>query len=1067
MASGPSSRLMTLASTTWSRLTSGVFGRGAISFLFATAGVNASNFLFHVLVSRLLGPSQYGIAGALLNVISLVAVPLGALQLYITHHVATHGGQFHDDRLRRTLRATLTAAGIATFVVAALSPIFDNYLHTSSPLPMMLIALWIPFAAASAILQGVLIGKFEFRSVAWITFVGGGPLRLLCGALLVEFGLGVSGAILATLGGQVFTTLGLWIAVKRRQNSHLHGDQVAAPKNLWLSISALSGFTALTGIDSFLARHYFLAHTAGLYVAGAVAAHIALFAPGAIATIAFPHLAQASDTTGKSRHSFYQALLAVTVIEVLVCAVLMLFSHTTIDVLFGSKFLGATTLLGPLALASGLLGIAGLFIYFHLAQSSKVSSAGWIGVVVLTTLVVVNHHSILAVAWSVVVASVVTLVILMFGAAKLIMTTTPFRGELFEYHDFAPATLDLTIVTPFYNPGQRLQEHVTDLIDVLSRLDVTFEIIAVSDGATDGSDQLLESMASDGLRLVRLPINTGKGAALRVGLLQGRGRYIAFIDADGDIPASLIEQYVRVMNDQNPDILYGSKRHPDSNVVYPWVRRLYSVAYQQLTSVLFQISVRDTQTGLKIMRRDVVAKVLPRMLEKRFAFDLELFVVAKTVGAANFVELPVTICERFTSTVSVRSAYRLVLDTLAIFYRFRVLHYYDEVGATRQDIVSTTKRLDATRFWDGDRSLRILIFNWRDLAHPRAGGAEVFTHRVAESWVALGHSVTLFCAEVEGRPLRESVNGINIVRSGGRHSVYREARKFWKSEGSGNFDFVIDEVNTRPFQAIKWANETVVVGLIYQVCRELWFYQLPFPVAFIGRFLIEPWWLRSFREAKVLTISHSSAESLRAYGLKNIEIIPVGADLGNAIPKSPKEDDPTIIFVGRLENHKRPMDVVNAFLLLLNKYPTAKLWIVGSGKLENKLKSVSSEFSDSVKIFGSISDSEKVSRMSRAHVLVATSVREGWGLIVTESASVGTPAIAYDVPGLRDSVKAAKGILVPDNPKDLAVALISYFDHEKVESIDTSDLGVRNWNDVATSILNTAFQRSSYLDSFN
>jgi len=153
---------------------------------------------------------------------------------------------------------------------------------------------------------------------------------------------------------------------------------------------------------------------------------------------------------------------------------------------------------------------------------------------------------------------------------------------------------------------------------------------------------------------------------------------VGFIDADGDLPALLISNFIELTRvDNAPDIVLGSKRHPDSDVDYPWLRRLYSLGYQLLIGILFRLPMRDTQTGLKFIRREVLSAVVPRMVEKRFAFDLELLVVARHLGYRQFVEAPVQIGERFSSTVSMRAVQGMILDTLAIFYRLHILRYYD------------------------------------------------------------------------------------------------------------------------------------------------------------------------------------------------------------------------------------------------------------------------------------------------------------------------------------------------------------------------------------------------------
>jgi glycosyltransferase involved in cell wall biosynthesis len=241
------------------------------------------------------------------------------------------------------------------------------------------------------------------------------------------------------------------------------------------------------------------------------------------------------------------------------------------------------------------------------------------------------------------------------------------------------ADLDLTVVVPYYNPGRLLVPTMERVLAALDSSGASYEVIAVSDGSTDGSDKNLEAAFGDRPELTSVvrDRNEGKGAALRLGLARGRGRYLGFIDADGDLDPLLLRSFQVMVNLYNPDVILGSKRHPLSEVEYPFLRRVYSWGYQQVVRVGFRLNIRDTQTGIKLVRRDVLAAVLPRMLEKRFAFDLELFVIARRLGYKRFLEAPIRLRHQFTTTVSWRSVYRSLLDTAAIFYRLRLLHYYD------------------------------------------------------------------------------------------------------------------------------------------------------------------------------------------------------------------------------------------------------------------------------------------------------------------------------------------------------------------------------------------------------
>jgi glycosyltransferase involved in cell wall biosynthesis len=320
--------------------------------------------------------------------------------------------------------------------------------------------------------------------------------------------------------------------------------------------------------------------------------------------------------------------------------------------------------------------------------------------------------------------------------------------------------------------------------------------------------------------------------------------------------------------------------------------------------------------------------------------------------------------------------------------------------------------------------VRILIFNWKDLAHPAAGGAEVVTEQVARSLVERGHEVTLFAAWVNGRPARERVEGVQIVRAGGRLGVYREAKRFWAREGVGKYDVVVDEINTRPFLTPRWLAGPPVVALIHQLAREIWSYETSVPISTLGRYVLEPWWLRSYRNVPALTVSESSAESLARYhGWRDVTVIPEGSS-PHPVPAVAKETDPTVVFLGRLVAMKRPGDAINAFSRLRDESPAAQLWVIGEGPVLSRLRE---QAPAGVTFLGRLERSAVLDRLARAHVLVSTSVREGWGLNVSEAAACGTPSITYEVPGLVDSVRASGGALVAPTSASLGNALKDFF----------------------------------------
>jgi glycosyltransferase involved in cell wall biosynthesis len=350
--------------------------------------------------------------------------------------------------------------------------------------------------------------------------------------------------------------------------------------------------------------------------------------------------------------------------------------------------------------------------------------------------------------------------------------------------------------------------------------------------------------------------------------------------------------------------------------------------------------------------------------------------------------------------------------------------------------------------------MRILICNWRDLSHPLAGGAEVYTDAVAIAWTEAGHCVTLFTSAVDGLPERETVpGGYRVIRRGGRHGVYRAARRFWDEEGLGQFDLVVDEVNTRPFGCPRWVTGVPVVALIHQVAREVWFHETWLPVAIFGRFWLERHWLAAYRDTPTVTVSASSKQSLEAYGLRNVSVVPEGFSPHVDDPVSAplaKESTPTFAFVGRLAWNKRPHDAIKAFGIVRKHLPDARLWVMGTGPMERRLRRSAPA---GVEFLGWVPDKEKHDRLGKVHALLVTSVREGWGLVVTEAAAVGTPSFGYNVAGLRDSISVSGGLLVDEQPKALASMLLDRVATLIAGAHTVAPLGVTTWPEVASSIL--------------
>lgn len=243
----------------------------------------------------------------------------------------------------------------------------------------------------------------------------------------------------------------------------------------------------------------------------------------------------------------------------------------------------------------------------------------------------------------------------------------------------------ISIIIPVYKQEKTIKQDIEAVIRVLESLTIPFEIIPVIDGELDRSRIEAEKVNDKRVHVVGYKTNHGKGYAVRYGFAHATGHIIGFMDAGGDLKATALPLMITQFQYQNADVVIGSKRHPDSKVIYPWIRKIYSWVYQKIVKLLFGLDVTDTQVGMKVYRRKVLEDVLPRLLVKEFAFDIEMLAVAYHLGYRKIYESPVEIVLNLSSSSIIPAKmfpviFSMLNDTLAVFYRLKLLHYYDEAS---------------------------------------------------------------------------------------------------------------------------------------------------------------------------------------------------------------------------------------------------------------------------------------------------------------------------------------------------------------------------------------------------
>lgn len=313
---------------------------------------------------------------------------------------------------------------------------------------------------------------------------------------------------------------------------------------------------------------------------------------------------------------------------------------------------------------------------------------------------------------------------------------------------------------------------------------------------------------------------------------------------------------------------------------------------------------------------------------------------------------------------------------------------------------------------------RIVVLNERDLANPRAGGAEIHVVEIFRRLAARGHSVRMLTASFRGAAPTETTDGIEIRRlAGNRYSYYPQMPFALRRElVRAPADVVVDVLNKLPFFSPAVV-EVPCCAIVHHLFGATAFQQVPFPIA-VATALAEQAIPFVYRRTPMLAISESTRADLVARGIpaEHVVVAPPGIDAKAYAPGPLGPRPPLIVWIGRLERYKRADVMIDAFAEIHRRVPDARLAVIGSGQaraaLEHRVRR--RELGGTVEFTGFISEARKIEYLQRAAVLVNTSVKEGFGLTVIEGNICGTPNVSTDVPGLRDSVRHEEtGLLVP------------------------------------------------------
>jgi glycosyltransferase involved in cell wall biosynthesis len=334
--------------------------------------------------------------------------------------------------------------------------------------------------------------------------------------------------------------------------------------------------------------------------------------------------------------------------------------------------------------------------------------------------------------------------------------------------------------------------------------------------------------------------------------------------------------------------------------------------------------------------------------------------------------------------------------------------------------------------------MNVLWLTWKDYQHPEAGGAELVAHNLTSRLLGEGHDVTMLTCGYGNATAEESDReGLHIIRVGtSRYAHPLQALTYYARHLRNHFDVLIEEVNgAAPYFSVFLEKKAKKFLLYHQLGRKNWLHEVPHPLSYLGYWIMAPaaTWLASRSHAPVITVSESTRQVLAHHGFHPEHINIISEGLANVpvadLDTITKFEQPTILSFGAMRAMKRTLDHVQAFEIAKQSIPTLRLKMAGgAGNAYGKTVleyAEHSPYAQDIDYLGRVSDDEKFDLMQRSHLTLQTAVEEGWGLTITEAASQGTPAVAYNVDGLRDSIRDGQtGILTDPNPRALAAGIV-------------------------------------------
>lgn len=535
--------------------------------------------------------------------------------------------------------------------------------------------------------------------------------------------------------------------------------------------------------------------------------------------------------------------------------------------------------------------------------------------------------------------------------------------------------------------------------------------VCVSESVDDSVESTLNG-SEPNIETLQLDMRLGKGAALRAGFNRAHTQFVGFLDIGGMLGVDDLSRLIDVLRrDERIDGVIADRFTGSKPSRIPLGRKLTSTAFNAYGKVLFGLRCADPQAPLKIFRRVALERVFEVLRLYNHGFDVELMYHAKREGF-RVIDVPVSWKPAIRNWPLWPTAIQAALALLflrAVYSPLRLIPFVELLG--RKYCVPIKRRYS------------IMLFCWRDPNNPLAGGGEVYLHEQARHWVMQGHRVTWFAQRYGDASRLDTIDGIDVVRIGKFPFVFVIGGLWYLFRSGRRFDFIIDCMNGIPFFSPLFSTKPKVC-LVYHIHSHHFKTELPPIIGHVAAFVETKIVPLVYRNTRFLTISESTRSEMEALHMSRFPIEIIHSGVARELVPGRKAAAPTVLYLGRLKKYKRVRKLIDAFAVARKVVPAAQLLIAGTGDDADELKSYArSSGCGGVEFAGRVSDEDKVRLMQEAWVFGMPSSIEGWGIVVVEANACATPAVAFDVRGLRDCIRSGETGMLVESDDEFAEAL--------------------------------------------